>query len=212
MGSPRAVPALLGALDDKRRAVRAAAARSLGRIGSEDAIEPLITAGVERRIPRDVVSLALFDIGTPAVPRLLELTRDDEPLVRAASVELVGYLGNAGDSGPLPAMLRDTSAGRAGRRRRLARQARRVHRARCARRRARRPRAVGARRRITRARSDRRAAARSTGSCASRRRTSTSRRRRALGGCTNRPGARRHAAGQPDAGPYLREAADLVEL
>lgn len=110
MGSARAVPALLGALDDKRRAVRAAAARSLGRIGSEDAIEPLITAGVERRIPSDVVSLALFDIGPPAVPRLLELTRHDSPLVRASAVELVGYLGDAGDAEPLPAMLRDTSA------------------------------------------------------------------------------------------------------
>jgi HEAT repeat protein len=110
MGSTRAVPALLGALDDKRRAVRAASARSLGRIGSEAAIEPLVTAGVGRRIPRDVASLALFDIGPPAVPRLLELTQHDEPLVRAAAVELVGYLGEAGDSVPLPRMLRDTSA------------------------------------------------------------------------------------------------------
>ena len=110
MGSMRAVPALLAALDDRRRAVRAAAARSLGRLGSEDAIEPLITAGVERQIPRDVVSLALFDIGPPAVPRLLELTAHERPLVRAAAVELVGYLGDARDCGHVDAMLRDTSA------------------------------------------------------------------------------------------------------
>ena len=110
MGSAHAVPALLRALDDKRRAVRAAAARSLGRIGSEDAIEPLVTAGVERRIPRDVALLALFDVGPPAVPTLLELRQHDEPLVRAAAIELVGHLGEARDSGPLPAMLRDTSA------------------------------------------------------------------------------------------------------
>jgi HEAT repeat protein len=110
MGSERAVPALLRALDDGNRDVRAAAARSLGRIGSNEAIEPLVTAGVERRVPRDVTCLALLDIGPAAVPRLLELTQHPEPLVRSAAVELVGFLGDAGDAGLLPALLHDTSA------------------------------------------------------------------------------------------------------
>jgi HEAT repeat protein len=212
MGSPHAVPALLGALDDKRRAVRAAAARSLGRIGSEAAIEPLITAGVERRIPRDVASLALFDIGTPAVPRLLELTRDDEPLVRAASVELVGYLGNAGDSGPLPAMLRDTSADvRAAAAGSLGRLG-----------------ASTARDALVDALDDRVpgvrvAASRALGQIGGRRaldgllrvaRTDEHEPAASAAQAAARidPALVVHAAAQPDAGPYLREAADFVEL
>ena len=85
MGSPRAVPALLEALDDPSGDVRAAASRSLGRIGPVEAIEPLVTAGVERRVPRDVAMLALLDVGPSAVPRLLELTQHPEPRVRASS-------------------------------------------------------------------------------------------------------------------------------
>jgi len=110
MCSPRAVPALLEALDDRNGDVRAAASRSLGRIGPEEAIEPLVTAGVEQRVPRDVAMLALFDVGATAVPRLLELTQHEEPRVRAAAVELVGHLGEAGDAEELPARLRDTAA------------------------------------------------------------------------------------------------------
>jgi len=110
MGSARAVPALLEALDDKDADVRGAASRSLGRLGSADAIEPLVTAGVERRVPRDVTMLALLDLGPPAVPRLLELTEHPEPQVRTAAVELVGHLGEAGDAEELPAQLRDTAA------------------------------------------------------------------------------------------------------
>jgi HEAT repeat protein len=110
MGSRLAVPALLVALDDPDADVRAAASRSLGRIGPDEAIEPLVTAGVERRVPRDVAMLALLDIGPPAVPRLFELTRHAEPRVRTSAVELVGLLGEAGDAEELPALLRDTAA------------------------------------------------------------------------------------------------------
>ena len=110
MGSLRAVPALLEALDDRNGDVRAAASRSLGRIGPEEAIEPLVTAGVERRVPRDVAMLALLDVGPSAVPRLLELTQHEEPRVRASAVELVGLLGEAGDAEDLPERLRDTAA------------------------------------------------------------------------------------------------------
>lgn len=110
MGSPLAVPALLDALDDRNADVRAAAARSLGRIGAGEAIEPLVRAGVEQRVPRDVAMLALLDVGPIAVPRLLELTRHDGTRVRASAVELVGCLGEAGDAEDLPALLRDTAA------------------------------------------------------------------------------------------------------
>jgi HEAT repeat protein len=110
MGSPRAVPALLGALGDRNGDVRAAASRSLGRIGADEAIEPLVTAGVGQRVPRDVAMLALLDIGPTAVPRLVELTHHEEPRVRASAVVLVGLLGEAGDAERLPALLRDTAA------------------------------------------------------------------------------------------------------
>jgi HEAT repeat protein len=212
MGSARAVPPLLGALDDKRRAVRSAAARSLGRIGSEDAIEPLITAGVERRIPRDVVSLALFDIGPPAVAKLLELTRHDRPLVRATAVELVGYLGDAHDAEPLPAMLRDTSADvRAAAAGALGRLG-----------------ASPARDALVEALDDRVptvrvAASRALGQIGGRRaldgllrvaRTDVHEPASAAAGAAARidPALVVHAADQPGAGPYLREAADFAEL
>jgi HEAT repeats len=110
MGSERAVPWLLDALDDKNRDVRAAAIRSLGRIGSVDAIEPLVTAGVESRAPDDVTRLALLDIGGAAVPRLLELVDHPEPGVRAAVIELVGIMGTASDAASLRDGLHDTAA------------------------------------------------------------------------------------------------------
>jgi HEAT repeat protein len=110
MGSTRAVAALLHALEDKRRAVRAAAARSLGRLGAEEAIEPLVTAGVDGRLPRDVAWLALFDVGSAALPQLRELSEHDEPLVRAAAVELIGFLGDAREADLVAPRLRDASA------------------------------------------------------------------------------------------------------
>jgi HEAT repeat protein len=110
MGSPRVVPELVAALGDRSRDVRAAAARSLGRLASPEAIEPLVTAGVEQRVPREVTCLALFDIGPVAVPRLLELTAHPEPAVRTAAAELVGFLGDAGDAGALRSLLADTAA------------------------------------------------------------------------------------------------------
>ncbi|MET0909023.1 MAG: HEAT repeat domain-containing protein, partial [Ilumatobacteraceae bacterium] len=65
-GSKRAVGALIEALDDPAREVRMAATRSLGRIGAVEAIDSLVTAGVEGRVPADVANLALLDIGPAA--------------------------------------------------------------------------------------------------------------------------------------------------
>src|SRR5262249_34444462 len=83
MCSPRAAPDLVRMLDDRVREVRMAAARSLGRLGSVEAIERLVAAGVSGEVPRDVASLALLDIGPAAVPSLLELTAHDDPQIRA---------------------------------------------------------------------------------------------------------------------------------
>jgi HEAT repeat protein len=110
MCSPRAVPELERALGDAARDVRLAAGRSLGRLGALEAIEPLIAASLERRVPQDVAGLALFDLGPAAVPRLVELTGNAEPAVRSKAVELVGLLGDAGDARPVLERLRDSAA------------------------------------------------------------------------------------------------------
>jgi len=87
-----------------------AATRSLGRLGAVEAIEPVIVAALAGRIPRDVAGLALLDLGPTAVPRLLELTQDDDPRVRAAALELVGLLGDAADARSVLDRLRDPAA------------------------------------------------------------------------------------------------------
>ena len=110
MGSTRAVPGLLRALHDPARDTRMAAARSLGRIGAIESIDPLVAAGVSGRVPGDVANLALLDIGPAAVPRLLSLTRHAEPSTRASAVELIGLLGSASDAEPILGQLTDPAA------------------------------------------------------------------------------------------------------
>ena len=111
MCSRRAVGELMQALDDRARPVRMAAARSLGRLGAVEAIEPLIESGVSGRLPGDVTGLALFDLGPVAVPRLLELSASDEPAIRARALELVGLIGDAHDAKPVLDRLSDPAAG-----------------------------------------------------------------------------------------------------
>jgi HEAT repeat protein len=110
MGSPRAVPALTAALRDDSPDVRAAAARSLGVLGAADAVEPLVYALAERRIPRSVAGQALLAIGPAALPALRELETAPEAEARAFAVELVGLLGTPADGVRLVERLRDSSA------------------------------------------------------------------------------------------------------
>jgi HEAT repeat protein len=110
MRSSRAIPALTYALDDRSRDVRVAAVRSLGFVGAVDTIEPLVAAGVSGRVPRDVVGLALFDIGAPAVARLVELATHRDPEMRADAITLIGVLGTAGDADTVLDRLADPSA------------------------------------------------------------------------------------------------------
>jgi len=110
MRAVRATPQLLGALEDRSRDVRMAAARSLGRVGAVEAVGPLIAVAIARRVPSGVAGLALLDIGPAAVPRLLELTGDPNPNVRAGAIELVGLLGNAGEAAPLRERMTDPAA------------------------------------------------------------------------------------------------------
>jgi len=110
MASARVVPDLLSALGYRDAAVRAAAARSLGRLGATDAVEMLLEAQADGRLPRLVTGQALLAIGTPALPRLLPLVAATDERERAAAVELVGLIGGAVDARPLVEALRDPSA------------------------------------------------------------------------------------------------------
>jgi HEAT repeat protein len=110
MASPRSIPALRVALDDPDREVRSAAARSLGRLGDPSAVEPLVRAVGEGSIPRSVGGHALLLIGEPALPVLRALVKAPEAEERALAVDLVGFLGDASDGPRLMERLRDSSA------------------------------------------------------------------------------------------------------
>jgi HEAT repeat protein len=110
MDSSTAVPGLLGALDDPRRDVRAAAARSLGRLGAASAVEPLVESLVGRRVPWAAAGQALLEIGAQAVPQLRALVLHPEAEVRARATELIGLVGAAGEADLLIGRLHDASA------------------------------------------------------------------------------------------------------
>lgn len=110
MASARAVRPLIDVLDDPDAAVRAAAARSLGRLGAPEAVKPLVYAFATRRLPRAVAGQALLAVGEAALPPLRTLLEAADPAAREFAVELVGLLGNAGDSPALVGRLADSSA------------------------------------------------------------------------------------------------------
>ena len=110
MASPRAVPALIDGLADDHRDVRAACARSLGRLGHASAVEPLVRALVGRELPYGVAGHALIQIGEAALPPLRSLVVHEDSAIRDAAVELVGVLGTPADATLLVGRLRDTSA------------------------------------------------------------------------------------------------------
>jgi HEAT repeat protein len=108
--SRAATKPLLGALDDTDREVRAVAARSVGRLGSPEAVEPLLASLVDRRIPEAIARWSLLQIGEAALPPLRRLVAHDEPAERAGALQLIGLLGAPTDSELAVARLRDSSA------------------------------------------------------------------------------------------------------
>lgn len=110
MGSPWASGDLLAALRDDDATVRAAAARSLGRLAVAEAVVPILTAQAAGLVPRLVAGQALLAIGPAAVPSLLELVGSVDAHERAAACELVGLIGGAIDEGPLVSALSDAAA------------------------------------------------------------------------------------------------------
>lgn len=110
MASKRAIPALLEALADPDRDVAGAVARSLGRLRALEAVEALVYALVDGRLPRAVSAQALLSIGPEAVPRLQDLLDDAPAEVAAFAADLIGLLGDASEAPQLTELLRDASA------------------------------------------------------------------------------------------------------
>lgn len=111
IGATRAVGALVDRLDDRSPDVRAAACRSLGHLGAVESVGPIIEAAVHGRVPGAVSKLALLDIGSPAIEQLVAQLGHEEPLVRAAAVQLIGLLGDPAAADVLGRYLSDPAAG-----------------------------------------------------------------------------------------------------
>jgi hypothetical protein len=110
MASPDAIPALMDALGDPERDVRAAATRSLAVLGASVAVEAIVEELANDRVQRAVGGWALMQIGAPALTRLRGLLRHEGANVRSVAAELIGLIGDASDSPELIELLRDPSA------------------------------------------------------------------------------------------------------
>jgi HEAT repeat protein len=110
MACAEAVPAVLERVGDRDPDVRAAAARSLGRLAAPEAAAPLVHVLVNGTVPRTIAFRALLDIGPDALPVLRDLVHDEDQDLRAAAVELLGWLGDASDDAVLIDAVRDPSA------------------------------------------------------------------------------------------------------
>jgi HEAT repeat protein len=110
MACAEVAPALLTALDDRKRVVRAAAARSLGRLGVPDAVKSLVEALVSGRVPNGVAGQALVELGPAAVPELRAIAGHSSWRLRSTAVALLGLVGDSSDSPLAIGALEDPSA------------------------------------------------------------------------------------------------------
>jgi HEAT repeat protein len=110
MACAEVAPALLTALDDRKRVVRAAAARSLGRLGIPDAVKSLVEALVSGRVPNGVAGQALVELGPAAVPELRAIAGHPSWRLRSTAVALLGLVGDSSDSPLAVGALEDPSA------------------------------------------------------------------------------------------------------
>jgi hypothetical protein len=97
MACAEAVPVLTDALEDRNAEVRAAAVRSLGRLGDPTVAQTLVESLVAQRVPRGMAGSALLQIGQDAVPELRRIAGHDDPGVRAVAVTVLGLVGDSGD-------------------------------------------------------------------------------------------------------------------
>ncbi len=110
VGSREAIPALIAALRDRAADVRAAATRSLGKLDAAEAVEPILRLMATREVPASAGSLALLEIGPPALSGILRVIADGNESERVAALELLIELGDASHARILAHCLGDPSA------------------------------------------------------------------------------------------------------
>jgi len=93
IGSLAAVPDLIAALEDEDGEVRAAAARSLGRLHAQSAVGPLVDSVASGRLPSSIGGAALLGVGSRAVDEIAAMARTRDVAVRRLAVELVAQIG-----------------------------------------------------------------------------------------------------------------------
>lgn len=104
----RAVEPLIDSLYDELSQERSCAARTLGMIGDERAIEHLIVAMKDdNKNVRETSAQALAKIGEPAVKPLIERLTDNNPQIKAGSVVALRITGNRDAVIPISALLSD---------------------------------------------------------------------------------------------------------
>ena len=97
IGDTRAVPALIGLLDEGDRELLVPVAGALARLGDGRAFEPLVRLlGDDELAVRHGAIGALNSIGHPDMAaRMQTLIGDPDPLVRESAVKIAGYFGYA---------------------------------------------------------------------------------------------------------------------
>ena len=110
MRSDAATAALVGLMEDESDDVRMVAARSLAAIGDPSAVQALTAALADpSRWTATTVATDLVEMGTPAVPTLLEIADADasgDPSAREAAVTAVRVLGEIRDLRAEPVLIR----------------------------------------------------------------------------------------------------------
>jgi HEAT repeat protein len=108
LGSDKAVPALIAALQDENWLVRRQAAEALGQIGSDKAIDTLIAALHENRLGRRQAVEALGQIGSDkAVDALIAALQDEDIDLRMSATFSLGRTGSDKAVDALIAALQD---------------------------------------------------------------------------------------------------------
>jgi HEAT repeat protein len=102
IGDPRAVTPLCGSLQDEDPNVRAAAAEALGHLGRRDCVPALVGALRASDLLTRLAALEALNRLGASVPYPLLAPLCDEPVLRRAALEALGF---AGDPDALPVMI-----------------------------------------------------------------------------------------------------------